>query len=241
MYKGKTQQQWNDEINAWQFRDVYLEVLATLYPNSQFEDNSAGEVGEDLYNQVNPFQMVGGEKVYDTKLDYMTDVLDALEAYKEQELLRVDLAFRAMALTYWIEAAQNLGLLTEFTNKSLFVDHIYDNLLEDEMLALEMENATLSANIQFEEGVQERIKRISLGNRIIGIISKMNEDNAITVSQSNTIFSDPGVQSLIGMLQTGALETAQALLNSLDLTALPPIDESYRTKVNAEINSYLGV
>lgn len=242
-YQGKTQQEWQDDINAYTFSlgSKWLEVMERLYPFSQFEfDHDDQTEGELLYNEILPFQMVDDSRVYDTKLPWQ-DVVDELTEYISESLSGIDLRFRTINLFNWYDATRNTETLDSFDEFWLFSDHVVENNLDAELTILEAEDSDLLAESQFQEGVREKVARINIGIEAIATINKMNEDAGITTLQLQAILIDPDIQNAMISFQTGSLLTGQAIINAKDISLLPPLSQAHKDKINSLIDGYLGV
>ena len=240
-WQGKDKATWDAEINAWIFDDIQNEILQRLYPNSLYEYGEiTDETEEDLYDLISPYQLVGEVRVYDTKLAW-NDVLDDIEEYKTEQLHIIDQRFRILSLHDWKQSATDLSLFLNFYNFELFMGEIISNDLEMELGLIEVQDALLETEHDFQSGVTEKVARIDLGKRVIATINYMNQENNITVPQLTAVLTDVDLINIMGALNTGSLLTAQSLMAAKDLSGLAPMDQTYKDRVNGMINDYLGV
>lgn len=239
MYKGKTQSQWTSEIDGYNWENSYLPVMKRLYPHSEIEVlNPQGKTGANLYDELMPYRIISGHKEYDNKFPYGPMIAQEVENYKTEKQSEVDRAFRIYDLTFWGEAKEKAGVFSGYTNFDLF----FKELMEDDthLSAIEAEHDLIKEEHEFEAGVQEKEKRIKLGQRCVATINFMNEKNEISESQVAVILSDSGVQQIMNALNTGSLKTAKNLIAAIDLTNLAPMNQSYKDRLIGMIDAYLG-
>jgi len=242
-WQNLTQANWDASINARTFSvDYYEGILKGLYPFSSFElGNIAGLTGSALYDEITPYQLVSNVKVYDTKLPYSPNVTDEIPIYKLYEIARIGLAFRALSLHNWKLSAVNAATLDTYSNLILFIEKIVDDNMATEMALIEVEDALLKSEFDFQVDVDEVELRMALGNRVIATINKMNRDNNITTAQVTAILSSIDVQNILTLLEVGSLENAKGLTQLISLTGLEPMDAGYKTRIIGIIDNYLGV
>lgn len=250
-YKGKTFNEYQTEINALTLRDEYKTIFGARFPNSTYENVRLNLNGENFYNSFRSYQLVNGSKVYDAKPAYseIEADLSQLKADKLAEItdifddlqFREDTKSRIESLTYWLEACHEVDTYPTPNSRKELMDLVVQTRDLVYLTAVETAHATIAASKTFESNVAERQKRIVFGQRLIAVISQLNEDNNITVAQTQTIFASASVQQIIGLLQNGALETARGAIQALDITGLDPVDESYKTELINRINDYLGL
>lgn len=249
---GKTFDELELEINRLKFHQVWRVIMPRLYPNSRIRNNTlSGQTGQVFYRGLIPFQLISGEEVFDTKLAF-DDVLDELEAWKIEQVSELNVEFeelqrqhdlrqRIRSLKHLLQAKRNLNLFPNTNNSALIEKQIIDNNMEAELVLLEAEDIAIENEVLFQDDVDEVGLRMIVGNRIVATINKMNRDNNITISQVQAILADPEVQTILQLLQTGALESSKTLIEAKDLSSLPPMDQSYKDRVIAMIDRYLGI
>ena len=118
---------------------------------------------------------------------------------------------------------------------SRIIDNTTEWLIKSDYIVEE-----LNVDRAFEQNVNSKIAKCDFGKYLIALILQLNEENEITIEQSQNIFSSNNINALIVMLQTGSLETARAIISSIDLTNLAPFNEEYRSLLISKINEYLG-
>jgi len=241
MYKNKTQEQWTAWVDSITWDSHYIQVMMRLYPNSGFQyGNKDGKSGQVLYDAIMPFQVVAGEKVYDTKLQWR-DVQAEVTAYKADLTREGDYAFRLLALHDWYQSKEDASLYSSANSLDSLIFHLLQEMDDTNLLAIEAADVPLKAAHDFEVGVAEKQARMALGQKCVATINYMNEQNSIEPAQVSAILGSSDVQNIMNALNTGSLNTAKALVTALDLTGLEPMDQSYKDKINGMIDDYLGV
>ncbi len=249
---GKTFEQWQSEINAKSFDSDWGVILTRVYPDNLFLDDSfQGLSGEYLYERIRPYQLIHGEKFFPTKLpwgdieqevaDYKSDLLAQLTAEFDLLQRREDYGVRIDNLPHFRVAADELGMFSDYGNMAVLKEKIIVDDLGFELEQIEAKHAAVQEEFDLEEGVNKKLLAQGVGNKIVATISELNTKNSITPAQLTTIYSNATIQSIIILLQTGALGSAKAQIEALDLTGLEPMDESYRTRIVGMIDDALGV
>jgi len=239
-YKNNTRTELEDEANAITWETHYLACLQYVYPNSAFESgNLDGLSGEPLYDAISPYQVVGEDVVYDTKLTWL-DMQAEVSSYRQDQLDRIDRVFRALDLYNWGQAMQDTGHYLDSIDQDDFIRKCEEGS-EVTLAALEAADTLNSDANTFNTGVREKVKRIEVGTLCVATINYMNEQNAITGPQLSAILGDTDIQAIMQLLQTGSLNTAKAQIQAKDLTGLDPMDQSYKDKIIGIIDNYLGV
>lgn len=248
---GKTFDQLSAEINGLTLRDRYKEVFEVFYFGQSYENLRFQLEDPDFYQAFRAFTQVDGQKVYSSKIPYQ-DVVSELINQKqglitdltsEFDLLQAqkDVGDRVDALTYWFEASEKVGTYPTQVSKKALRDFIVAEGDMTYLSDLEAEHATIVDEKNFESEVQVQRSHMDFGRNLIALISQLNKQNNITVQQTQTIFSNESVQSIIALLENGALETAKAATQALDVTGLEPLDETYKTRIIGKIDEKLGL
>ncbi len=240
IYKNKTQAEWTAWIDGITWETHYVQVMMRLYPQHGFQHvNSEGKSGEQLYDAILPFQLVGVEKVYATRLPWQ-DVQAELVEYKADLTREGDYAYRLLALHNWRQAKIDAGVYPHSHGLDAV---LYEMLQEPDDITLqyiETADIPLREAHEFEMGVSEKQARMYLGQRCIAAINYMNERDGINDQQIAAILGSGQVKQIIDALSTGSLRTAKALVAALDLAGLGPMDQSYKDKITEMIDDYLG-
>lgn len=249
---GKTFEELESEINAKTFKSDWQNVLSIAYPGTSILDDSWPELsGIDLYKRLRPFQLIDGSRVFATKLPY-NDINDILIQYKSDLLTGLtgefdylqrekDYGDRIANLSNWKLAANELSIFQDYNNIALLAKKIIDDNLIGELDALEIKNAEIQAEADFQANVDLMQQGQSVGSRVIAVIAQLNTDNNITATQLNTVYSSPSIQAILALLQTGALNSAKFQIQNLDLTGLEPMNDTYKTRTIAMIDEALGL
>jgi len=246
---GKDYDTCISDIDAYTSENVWREVFADMYPMHEYENSNTEYTSEaSWYDNIQIYQTVAESKVYGVKLlidDYTTAFDSHIQDLKDietawfDEVQRVnDLTIRLDALNHWKGSADIEGTYASYTNYALFKR---DLIQGDDTVALaeiEAQNALLEASHAFEASVDAKQEKITKGLRVIAYISQLNEDNSITDAQMLTLYSDTEIRNIILSLQTGALGTALAQVQALDLTGLDPITETERTVIVNKLQEY---
>jgi hypothetical protein len=90
------------------------------------------------------------------------------------------------------------------------------------------------------EAVLSKKNDISNGIEVIALMRYLNDERAITVNDSLALMANADVQAAAGALQLGALESAKAVIQAMDISGLV-ITEADRTEIVAKIDEFLGV
>jgi len=236
---GKTYSELDSELDALTIYDIGETVMSSVHPMHEIENiNTGGEDEQEYYDNLRAFTLVVDIKVYATKLLYV-DFVGLMGAHigllkdslivEFDELQRVnDLTIRLDALKHWSQGAKEIGQHSGIPNFNTFKKIIIDANDTDLISALEAKDVAIQNEYVFQIGVEEKVARMVLGQKIIATINKMNDDNTITIEQLTTILTDATVSQIMQALETGSLLTAKGLMQLLDLGTVPPMDESYR-------------
>ena len=152
----------------------------------------------------------------------------------EIEVLKLD------PMTNWKEASKRASVYVDAINLDTLKQSIIDANDTAALNNIEAMHNNIVAELAYEAGIDERVRRIHLGIRIIATINKLNDDNNITAPQLTNILLDNDIQAMIGALQTGSLNMAKALINAKDVSSLAPMSNTYKTTVNKMIEDYFA-
>lgn len=243
LYNGKTQSEWTTEISGYSWDQDHKAIMKRMYPNSnlQYLDGWQTHSGESLYDRILPYQMVGNEKVYDTKLAYNPNVSSEVTSYQNDKTQEVNRAFRIINLGNWYQAKEDAGILSGNGNQALLIKHVVEAADETDLDAIEAAHAPLQAAYDEAVAVKAIEDRQAFGRKCVATVSFLNDSNSATPAQIDAIFSDADIQKIISALNSGSLETAKTLITAKDLTGLSPMDATYKTKINGMIDAYLGI
>ena len=249
---GKTYEEHQAEINARSLESHRYEIFEKVYPNNSILDDSfPGLTGEALYDRLRPYQTVGNNKIFTTKLtwedmqqgiaDYKSDELAKITSRFDIEQRREDYGARLDNLPHFRAVADELGMFSDYGNMAVLKEKIIVDDLDFELTQIENKHAEVAAEFELQAGVEQKVVAQQIGNKIVATISELNVRNNITPTQIATIYGNATIQSTIMLLQTGALGSAKAQIEALDLTGLEPMDEDYRTRIVGMIDDALGV
>lgn len=238
-YKNKTRQELEDEANAITWETHYHQVMMRLHPHSDFEFGDMSQTGEALYDEISPYQLVGEDRVYDTKLPW-TDVQTEVTDYRDDELQKIDRVYRGLDLWNWGQAMYDTGIYSDSINYDDFIRKC-ESGTEAAMVSLETSDTAAENAHVFREGVQDRKRKMEIGSECIATVNYLNDLNGATDAQIATQLSDPDVSLVMQSLQVGSLERAKAMIEAKDLTGLEPMDQSYKDEVIKLIDTYMGV
>ena len=238
-YKRKTRQELEDEANAISWETHYHQVMMRLHPHSDFEFGDLSQTGEALYDEINPYQLAGEDRVYDTKLPW-SDVLAEVSDYRSDELQKIDRVYRGLDLWNWGQAMHDTGVYADSIDFDHFLERVMDGS-EMDLLLLESADGAHKKRFDFGQGVQDRKKKMEVGLECIATVNYLNDLNSATDAQIAAQLSDPDVSLVMQSLQVGSLERAKAMIEAKDLSGLEPMDQSYKDEVIKLIDTYMGV
>ena len=147
---------------------------------------------------------------------------------------------RLSNLVHWREASKNLGSYDNYANEAFWRQAIIDANDTAFVTQLEVQEIEIQNEEDFQKGVTEKEERMRIGNKIIATINYMNEVNNITQPQLVNILMDIDINAMMQALQTGSLNTAKILINAKDVSQLPPMNDSYKTRINKIIEDYFA-
>ncbi len=143
-------------------------------------------------------------------------------------------------MTHWKEASIRSNQYQDATN----LDDLKDKLTtaNDSIALNNIENMhnMILAEMEYESDIDERVRRIHLGIRIVATINKLNDDNNITGPQLTNIMMDNDLRAILSLLQGGALDSAKDMFNAKDISNLAPMNNTYKTKVTKMIEDYFA-
>ena len=248
---GKTYDELNAEIDALTIKDTWVSVMPVLYENMLFANqNSEGATGELFYKGIKVYQEVDGKKVFSTKLPY-SDYLEAETQYKNALKDDLTVSFTLLEnekllgdrfddLKSPLLAAARLSIFTSYKNKDLLRKHVISTGDDANLTLLEAEDLLIEDEDTFQGEVEVNEKKIRFGQRVLATLGAYNERNNVTALQSAAIMSNTDVQTIVALLQVGAIETSRPLIAALDLTGLEPLTETERTAILALVDDHLS-
>ena len=237
-YKRKTRKELEDEANAISWETHYHQVMMRLHPHSDFEFGDLSQTGEALYDEINPYQLAGEDKVYDTKLPW-ADVLTEVSDYRSDELQKIDRVYRGLDLWNWGQAMHDTGIYDNSLDFDDFLKRVMKGS-EFDLLSLENADSKTRQKFEFKAAVQERRKKMEVGQECIATVNYLNDLKNATDIQVNAQLNDSDIKLIMQSLQTGSLARAKSMIEAKDLTDLEPMDQSYKDEVVKLIDDYMG-
>lgn len=237
---NRSKSEVESEIESLNFDNDYKLLLSKIYPHSLLEVGEvSGRSGESLWDAIEPYQLVNGSKVYDTKISWV-DLQSEIAGYKTEELGRIDRVYRGLSLVDWNGSSRGIEGYDGYSNKHFFLEALYNDFNDFKLQQIESADQVTREEYIFQQGVAEKKSRMDLGQRCIAAVNYMNDMNSVTNLQVQIQLSSAELQQIMQALNTGSLETAKALVLALDTTGLEPIDQTYKDRIIAMIDSYLG-
>jgi hypothetical protein len=222
MIDGKTLEQWNSEIDAYEIYDVWREVLTRLYPN-QFYDNKNldnSNTPQVYYQNIDVYQLVDDDKVFASKFPYEIYVQEQ-DAYKLQ--LKDDIAqrFADLQIREDIEAELDgvelnvaiaeLGL--NEPNAAAYKVRLLDNKDLAQAQALRAAYDTWRANQDIidaeDQAIADGVRAIEKGKKVVAYINYLNRQKGLSLAQFQQILEDQELQLIERLCLNGSLVSAR--------------------------------
>lgn len=96
------------------------------------------------------------------------------------------------------------------------------------------------AKAQAEKVIQKKLERIEFGKRIIALISISNDAKELSSESLIALMSDPHIQMIKGLLETGAIQTARDAIAMYQVSEESVFTEEDRTLLLNELDAFLG-
>ena len=219
--EGKTLEQWHEQIDALTIEDLWQDVMPILYPNQRLRNKNKRKVQPKTYYQrIDVFQMVDGSEIFSQKLSFQN--------YRDEET--ADKATLKDAKTSEFTALQNkqdiidiladvelriaideLGL--DAPNPSRYLLDLIQSgsITQAEALRDAYNNWKQEQDLikQEDAAIEDGIKTIIKGQKIVAYINYLNRQKGLTVEQFQTILLDADLQLIERLCLNGSVSSAR--------------------------------
>lgn len=242
-YQGKTEQEWNDEIDAKSLDDfgVFTKVMDRVFPDAVYtiNDRTADESHYELLNMVNkPAIDVLETELAELKTEEKNEIYN-----KFRDIERInDIQDRWNALGDLRGVMHEAGISE--SNPLALLKKIIKEDDQTTLSAMEAAKPAWDSKILLyneEQEVSVKARDMEYGVKTIAYINLLNSKKpGVTIADINAILANASMQSAVAALQTGSLKTAKSLIQGMDISGTI-FTEDDRIKVIERLDKRIGV
>jgi len=149
------------------------------------------------------------------------------------------LAQRINKLHDWANAAIASKADVDRYSLKRFKRDIIQNNKETELAMIEVEDAKLKTSHDRFMGAHKIRRKMEFGRRVVSTIRHLNDKKMINENSLIDIYNDPELTTIKQMFLEGDLDLGRKLFIAKDLSAFPPMDDSFKTRVNKMVTKFL--